>query len=106
MFNYDASQVGVPYVRVDNLVIQYPKSGLPFVTLEQTKCVKLSDGTIAQIDVMPSISFPVDLIANANTPIPIVNPANGAALGPSTTLQGTMLSILAIVRQQQLLLNV
>lgn len=103
MFNYDSSQVGVPYVRANGINIQYPISGIPFVTVAQERAVKLSDGTIASLGDAGSISFEVNL--KDNTLIPLVDPTTGAHLGQNVLSVQVMLSILAIIRQQQLLQN-
>ena len=103
--NYDSSQVGVPYCRVNNIVIQYPPIGIPMVTLEQESAVKLADNSIVRLGVLPSISFSLDMISNAASPIALINPTTGANLGANTNLQQVMLGILAVIRQQQLLLN-
>lgn len=104
--NYDSTNVGVPYIRVNNIAIQYPPNSLPVVFITQVNAVKLADGTIVELGAAEGLSFTVDMIGNANTPIPLVDPTSGAGLGADTTLQGIMLSILAVIRQQQLIYNV
>ena len=101
--NYDASQVGVPYVRAHEIEIFYPDNAqMPHAVIHQSLAVKLADGTIRTLEKLPAITASFDLANNGTAPIPLVSPDTGAALGPSTSLQGVMLGILAVVRQQQL----
>lgn len=100
---YDASQVGVPYVRAHEIEIFYPDNGqLPHAVIHQSLAVKLADGTIRTLETLPKINASFDLVNDGTAPIPLVDPATGQPLGPSTSLQGVMLGILAVVRQQQL----
>jgi hypothetical protein len=103
--NYNSTNTGVPYVRANNITIQYPANGLPIVTISQANAVKLADGSIVEISAAPSISFPLDMVVNATTNIALVDPTSGANLGANTNLQSIMLGILAVIRQQQLLKN-
>ena len=103
--NYNSSQVGVPYVRADVITILYPENQLPSITVSQTEAVKLADGKIIQTKRINDISFQLDIAAHGTEPIPIVDPTTGAPLGVNTNLQGLMLGILAVIRQQQLLQN-
>ena len=103
MSNYDASQVGVPYTRVHRIEIQYPDNGqMPSATLHQSLAVKMADGKIRRLEDLSPIGVQFDFSANGSTPIPLVSPDTGAALGPTTTLNMVMLSILAVVRQAQI----
>jgi len=103
--NYNSSNVGVIYVRCNKITIEYPDNGVPTVVAEQAKAVKLADGTVQEIDQINSIVFNLDMVNNATTAIPLVDPTTGANLGANTSLQSTMLAILAVLRQQQLLQN-
>ncbi len=105
MANYDSSQVGVPYIRCNNIHVDYPDNGVPTIKVEQALAVKLADGSITEIAQMQSISFTLDMIGHATSPIPIVNPTTGGNLGMNTNLQQVMLGILAVIRQQQLIQN-
>lgn len=100
--NYDASQVGVPYVRVDNITINYSESGVPTVGLSQALAIKGADGTVYKIGDLPPIRSVLDLVADGTTPVPLVNPEDGSALGADTNLQQVFLGILAVVRKIQL----
>jgi len=103
--NYNSSSVGVPYVRANNITIQNPPGSLPIVTISQSNAVKLADGSIVELGPAPSFSFALDLATNATTPIPLVDPTTGAALGANTTLQAIMIGMLAVIRQQQVIVN-
>ena len=103
-YNYDSTNIGIPYVRANNVTVQYPDSGIPFVTISQEKAVKLADGTIAQLGDAGSISFSVNLADQ--TPIPLINPTTGLPLGANTVAGQVMLGILAIIRVQQNLQNI
>lgn len=101
--NYDASQVGVPYVRAYNIRIAYPDNGaMPSVVIEQGFAVKLADGTVRKLEDIAPINISIDLLNDGDKPIPLVNPENGAPLGADTSLNQTFLAILAVVRAKQL----
>ena len=101
--NYNASQVGVPYVRVSRIVIGYPDSsgGLPSATLTQSMAVKMADGSTLHIGDMPSITTEFDLVANGMNPIPVVDQTTGAPTGATTSLDNAFGEILAVVRSIQ-----
>lgn len=99
--NYDSTQVGVPYVRVPSLVIDYSNNARPVATIRQSLAVKLADGSIRELEPVPEIIAAFDMAAEGTTPIPLVDPTTGASLGMNTTLQQVMLSILAVVRKEQ-----
>ena len=101
--NYDASKVGVPYIRAHKLVIHYPDNGnLPWVSIEQSLAVKLADGTVRRLEDVDALQSTFDLRADGDKLIPLVSPDTGLALGANTSLNNVMLGILAVVRQQQL----
>lgn len=104
MDNYDSSQVGVPYVRVHRITINYPESGLgllPSASLEQSLAVKLADGTSRKLADLPTISRSFDLTNDGNDAIPLVDPTTGVPLGANTSLNQVMLVLLAVVRNEQ-----
>lgn len=103
--NYDSSAVGVVYCRANNLTIEYPLNALPKVTISQEYAVKLADNSIVVTGPAPSFTFTADMVNHATDPVALVNPTTGANLGANTTLQQTMLAILAVVRQQQIINN-
>ena len=100
--NYNASQVGVPYVRANRIVINYPPAPeSPNVVIEQSLAVKLANGSVRKLEDMAPINVTLDMLNDATVLVPLVSPEDGSSLGANTTLQGTMLSILALVRQYQ-----
>ncbi len=103
--NYNSTNVGVPYVRCNNVTISYPDNGVPSVTIQQASAVKLADGSVTEISQIQSISFTLDMINNGTVAIPLVDPTSGANLGANTNLQQIMLGILAVIRQQQITQN-
>ncbi len=103
--NFDSTQVGVPYVRGTQVVINWPdgaQQSKPVVTISQCTAVKLADGSVRNLDMIEPLVFTVDLIANGNDPIALVNPTTGANLGANTTANSTMLAMLAVIRQAQI----
>ena len=100
--NYDASKVGVPYVRANRLTIYYPTDANPSVGIAQSLAVKLADGSVREIETMPELVAEFDFKAHAKDPLPLVNPENGEPLGSDTNLQQVFLGILSVVRNIQL----
>lgn len=100
--NYDASQVGVPYVRAHKITIHYPDNGqMPWAVIEQSLAVKLADGTVRKIEDIPAIQRSFDLVNDGGLPIPLVSPEAAQPLGADTSLNQVFLQILAVVRQEQ-----
>jgi len=100
--NYDSSVVGVPYVRAQRIIINYPDAGkAPSATIEQSMAVKLLDGTTRQLENLAAVNVEFDFATNGNNPIPLVFPDSGLPVGANTTLNNTMLAILAVVRSGQ-----
>ncbi len=115
--NYDSSQVGVPYVRVHRIEINYPESGaglIPTTNLYQSEAVKLADGESRKLRDLVTLSRTVDLVNDGNDLIPLVDATTGAplaapvaqALGAMVSsghvsLNLVMLALLAVVRQEQ-----
>jgi hypothetical protein len=101
--NYDASVVGVPYVRGTQVVINWPdQGGMPVGQVTQCIAVKLADGTVRNLETIAPLVIPLDLANHGSDAIPLVNPANGAALGANTSLNSVMLGVLAVIRQAQI----
>ena len=99
--NYDPSQVGVPYVRVQRLTIDYPDAGgVPSATIEQSLAVKLADGLVRVIENMGSFKATLDF-TQGDAPIPLVNPETAQPLGADTSLNQAFLAVLAVVRKEQ-----
>ena len=105
--NYNASAIGVPYVRGTQVIINYPDGvgGTPAATVTQSTAIIMADGSIRNLDAISTIFIPLDFVNNGNTPIPMVDPTSGAALGTNTTLNTIYLQVLAIVRQIQVASN-
>ena len=102
MPNYNSTQVGVPYVRAHKVEIYYPDNNRhPSAIISQKLAVKLADGSIRSLENLPDINVTFDMLVDGTTPVPIPDPTTGAPLGMNTTLQSTMLSILAIIRKYQ-----
>lgn len=101
MKNYNTSQTGVPYVRVNNITINYPPGGKAVVGFSQVLAIKAADGTVYEVEQLAPLQTELDLAADGTTPIPIVSPEDGSPLGIDTTLQQTFLAILAVVRSIQ-----
>lgn len=100
--NYDSSNVGVPYVRVNRIEIFYPEdSRTPSAIISQKLAVKMADGSIRSLEELPPINVTFDMLTDGTVPVPLIDPTTGAPLGPSTTLQQVMLGILAVVRKEQ-----
>jgi hypothetical protein len=101
--NFDASQVGVPYVRAHKITIHYPDKGLPpVVVVEQSLAVVMADKTVRQLEVLPTIQAELNLATDAGKPIPLIDKDTGAPLGPTTTLGMVYMQLLAAVRQIQI----
>jgi len=101
--NYDSTSVGVPYVRAHRIEIFYPEdSRYPSAIIGQKLAVKLADGSVRSLEDLPSLNVTFDMAADGTTPIALVDPTTGNALGANTTLQQVMLGVLAVVRKEQL----
>ena len=101
--NFDASQVGVPYVRAHKITIHYPDKGLPpIVVVDQSLAVLMADKTVRQLESMPTIEATLDLAKAGDLEIPLVDKDTGAPLGPTTTFGMVYMQLLAAVRQIQI----
>ncbi len=103
-YNYNASTMGVPYVRGIQLVIYWPDAlgGTPSAVVSQCNAVVLADGSVCNLDILLPITTTLDFVNNGTTTIPLVNPTTGAALGTTTNLDTIYLNVLAIIRQAQI----
>lgn len=100
--NYDASKVGVPFVRAKKITIDYPDNNLtPSFSAEQWLAVVLADGTVRNIEKQASLNAAVDLANDGDDPIPLIHPTTGQPLGANTTRKQVMLGILAVLRFEQ-----
>ena len=107
MANYDPGTPGLPYVRVTQLILDWPDGagGLPSATIFQRNAVPLTDGTVRNLEELPLIHIPLDLVNHGDDPIPLINPTNGQPLGGNTTLNEAFVAVLAVIRQAQLTAN-
>ena len=100
--NYNPSQVGVPYVRVQRLSIDYPDGGkTPTAYIEQALAVKLADGSVRVIENLGGFGVTLDF-TQGDAPIPMIDPDTAQPLGQDTTLHQAFLHVLAVVRSEQL----
>jgi len=102
MANYNASSVGVPYIRVPEVSISYTTDFKVNVVAHQDEAVKLADGSIRVLQRINPITFTIDLVTQGSESSPLVNPSDGSNLGASVTNNQIMLSILAAIRAKQL----
>jgi hypothetical protein len=102
MPNYDASQVGEPYVRVPHIHIDYPEPLTATVRINEVEAVKLADGsvrTLAQLGDMAFTIRPQDMA----TSLQLVHPDTGVPIpGATMTYQQIMLGLLAAIRAKQI----
>jgi len=102
--NYDPSQVGLPYVRVTRLTIDWPDSvgePQPTASIEQSRAVKLLDGSIRTLDTLPTLGVKLDF-TNGDIPIPLVDPETAQPLGMDTSLNQAFVQVLAVIRKYQI----
>ena len=107
MANYNASTVGVPYVRVNNININYLPDMKAHVTFNQVMAVELADGSVVELGStpIPNATFALDMVSEINNSYPLVDNVTGANLGASMTLGQVLVGVLAIIRQNQLTIN-
>lgn len=101
--NYDTSNIGVPYAKVNLLQVTWPDtvSGLPTATIGQVNCVVLADGTTRNLEPLPTLTATLDFANDAFTPIPLVDHITGAPTGQTTSLAEAFNHVLAVVRSIQ-----
>lgn len=101
--NFDASKMGVPFLRAHRITILYPDNNqMPEAVVEQSLAVLLADGTVRKLEDVEAIIIPLDLAAHGNDPVPLIHPTTGAALGPSTTMNNVVLQIFSVIRKAQM----
>lgn len=99
--NFDASQVGRPYVRVPSIQIRYPEPLHASVTFQEVEAVVLQDGTVRQIGELGERSFSVKP-SDMDDILQLQDPTTGAAIpGATMTVQQLMLGMLAMIRREQ-----
>lgn len=103
--NYDHSDVGVPYVRINSIKISWPDNevvgSVPTVDLEQTLSVKLADNSIRIIEKLPTLQAQLDF-SKGEDPVPLRDMTTGNPIGMDTSLNKAMFAVFALVRDHQL----
>ena len=100
MQNFDSSQVGVPYVRIHNIHIDYPAPGDALVTYFESEAVKMADGTIRKLQEYAAQQMRITP-ADMQRTIPLVDATTGEALGANVSIHDVMQAILAVLRAHQ-----
>lgn len=88
------------------MTITWPDSvdnSMPKAELEQTLAVKLADGSIRTLEKMDTLYIPLDFAKEGSDPIPLIDPETAQPLGMNTTLNDTMLDVLATIRKYQII---
>lgn len=99
MRNYDTTN-GLPYPRVSRIEIDYAEDGTPRVEYVERMAIVDTGGSVRHIDSGVS-RHRLDLAA-ISEPVQMVNPATGEEIpGQTTTVQQTMLALLAFLRADQ-----
>jgi hypothetical protein len=101
--NYDTT-VGKPFPRVTDIKINYPIApAMPTLTYNESTCLYDSDGKLHILSSAENTySILLDL-SKARDPIQLVSPSTGVAIeGASTTYTQLMMSLLAIIRHDQM----
>lgn len=115
MRNYDCRDVGVPYVRVSKVVINYPSAGIAHVQLDEESAVKLKDGAFLALSPLGALSDTIDLAVKGMDVMPLVDVDSGLPLDPvicqqlgamvaagAVNMNFVMLTLLAAIRAQQM----
>jgi hypothetical protein len=97
---FDTTQVGVPYIRINNINIEYPAPNTANVTFSEQQFVPLADGSHVALGGDNSRTFRVNP-SDMATSIPLVSPETGEPLGAEMTYGQIMLGILAALRANQ-----
>jgi hypothetical protein len=100
--NYDTTS-GLPYPRVCRIVIDHHEDGTSTVTYEERTAIVDAGGAVRLLDGRPEVRM-LPLPAPTH-PVGYVNPATGAQIPGSTTVQQMLMGITAICRRGQMLLD-
>jgi len=101
MRNYDSSQVGVPYIRVPAIQINYPQPLHAAIRFQEVEAVILADGSPRQLNELGERSFTVSPSQMSDV-IQLVDPTTGVDLpGQTMTVMQLMLGMLAVIRREQ-----
>lgn len=100
--NYDTTQVGNPYIRIDRIEITYTSPANGSVAMNEVSAVKLSDASIVKLREAGGLTADISPAVFAES-FPIINPETGQAIpGQQITGQQIMLGILAFCRARQM----
>lgn len=98
--NYDTTN-NLPYPRVTRIIIDYPESQAPTVDYVERTAIVDSSGAIRMLD---GGGQQVRMqVPGATEPVGLVDPATGASIPGSTTVQELLMGITAMIRRDQLL---
>jgi hypothetical protein len=100
--NYDTTVVGVPYVRIDIIGIEYAGPAQGAVDMNEVLAVKLADGSITKLQEFGGLTADISPAVFAEV-FPIISPDTGQPIpGQQMTGQQIMLGILAFCRKRQM----
>jgi len=102
--NYDASQVGVEYVRVPAFTVDYPTPGNARVEAQEVLAIKTAGGAIKVTERFSTpLAFRIQEHQMTET-FPLINPETGAALpgNPTMTYGQLMVGITSAIRKAQI----
>lgn len=100
--NYDTT-LGLPYPRVVEIVIKYPESGIPTVEYQERTAIVDAGGSVRLLDGRPEVRL-LPLPAPTQ-PVGYVDPATGAQIPGSTTMQELLKGVTSVIRRGQLVLD-
>ena len=102
MQNYDPSS-GKPYLRVSSMTITTGLNAPRHAecTVYHEWAVLGEDGRVYRAAGDPVLPMVFTVRVDATEPYPLINPANGAALGPTTCDRDVMLAILAAIHHRR-----
>ena len=98
--NYTVA-LGKPFVRVSQIIIDYPAPNTAQVRMNEELAVLTDTGVVEKIRDLGDTRFTINP-GDMATALPLVHPATAQPLGPSMTYEQLMLGLLAAVRKNQL----
>jgi hypothetical protein len=98
--NYTVA-LGKPFVRVSQLIIDYPAPSTAHVRMSEELAILTDTGTIEKIRDLGDTRFVIGP-GDMATSLTLVHPATAQPLGPTMTYEQLMLGLLAAVRKNQL----
>lgn len=100
--NYNTTEVGDPYIRIDRITIDYTGPAQGTVAMNEVVAVKLADSSITKLRESGGLTADISPAVFAEV-FPVVNPDTGQPIpGMTMTGQQIMLGILAFCRKRQL----